>query len=265
VIPTELSLRDAYGANLDASVRVRARRPGAVFQVELPAFSSDGDVAPIFVRPGANEGEVVVTDLGTTRMRLSYHRTNPAEEERALARLAEAQGLRFEGGELCTPVAWSDLVAATLGLLQVEAQAESLFKTARIQRKRAARFRAAAHAIVVSVFGEAVQRDYVDENDSTGLYRVDAYVPASPTVRRPLAVSFVPGDVEAERAVATKHALLHMGWGGAPSVRWVAIPRDLERLRSATRRRVVNEFDVACDAFDANEAALADRLRDYAA
>ncbi len=265
MIPTEDALRDAFAAGLDTGARVRVRRPGAVFQVELPAFTSDGDVAALYVRPGEPPAELVLTDLGVTRMRMSYHRSDPVEEEQQLTRLAEAQGLRFEGGELCTPVGWSDLLAAALGLLQVEAQAEALAKAARPVKRRRARFREAAHALVVSVFGEGVRRDFYDaDRDPRGLYRLDALVPTSADVRRPLALSFMPGDTDAERAVSTK--LFLQREGSVPSgTRWVAIPRDLERLRSSTRRRVVNEFEVPGASLEADERTMADRLRDLAA
>ena len=73
MIPTVDSLRDAFTTGLDAAARVRVRRPGSLFQVELPAYMGDGDAAAIYVRPGKN-GSVILTDLGSTRTRISYQR-----------------------------------------------------------------------------------------------------------------------------------------------------------------------------------------------
>ena len=119
------SLHNAFASGLDAAARVRVRRPGSLFQVELPAFMGDGDVAAIYVRP-AKEERLLVTDLGSTRTRLSYTRKLTGELDEELGRIAEGQGLVFEDGEIRAEVASRDLLATALGLLQVEAQAERL-------------------------------------------------------------------------------------------------------------------------------------------
>ena len=110
------SLHHAFASGLDAAARVRARRPGSLFQVELPAFMGDGDVAAIYVRPARGE-KLLVTDLGATRTRLSYHRRVTPELDEELGRLAGHQGLAFEDGEIRAEVTTSDLLAASLGLL----------------------------------------------------------------------------------------------------------------------------------------------------
>ena len=256
---TAESLHHAFASGLDAAARVRVRRPGNLFQVELPAFMGDGDVAAIYVRP-AEQDRLLVTDLGSTRTRLSYHRKLTGELDEELGRIAEHQGLVFEQGEICAEVATRDLLATALGLLQVEAQAERLAVGSKRRTHEAAEFRQQVLALLHQVFGDTMQEPFYDkESDPEALYKVDALVKAV----KPLAIVLVPGDLDAERAVSAKLAL--QGSCFAPAkTRWLAIPRDMERLTSKTRKRLNREFLTAGSTFEEDRVIVEERLRDLA-
>jgi hypothetical protein len=85
----------------------------------------DGDVAAIYVRAGKN-GSLVITDLGSTRTRISYQRKPTGELDEVLAQLVELQGMQLEDGEIRAEVGSRDLLASALGLLQAEALALAL-------------------------------------------------------------------------------------------------------------------------------------------
>lgn len=251
-------LQRAFTAGLDHGARVRARRPGALFQVELPAYGSDGDSAPIYVKPGPG-GSLIVTDLGSTRMRLGYSRRVTPEVDAELARLAGDQGLAFENGELRTEVSPRDLLAASLGLLQASAQAERLSVKAHRRSQEAETFREAVRELVAELFGKKVIGPYFDKKeDPEALYAIDAFVPG----KRPLALAFVPGDLDAERAISSK---MKLKASTPPATRWVAIPRDLEKLTSRTRKRLVKEYVAAGSSFEEDRAVVGERLKDLAA
>ncbi|MGH7271774.1 MAG: DUF1828 domain-containing protein [Polyangiaceae bacterium] len=251
------SLHHAFAQGLDAAARVRARRPGSLFQVELPAFASDGDVAAIYVRPGS-DGRLLVTDLGSTRTKVSYARTMTCEVDEELARLAEHQGLTFEEGEIRTEVSARDLLAAALGLLQVEAQAERLAVVSKRRSHEATQFRDDVLALLHDIFGDKMQKPFFDKKtDPEALFQVDALI----TAAKPLAVAVIPGDLEAERAVGAKLAL---AGAAPPKTRWIAIPRDMERLTSRTRKRLNREYLAAGSTFEEDREIVEERLRDLA-
>lgn len=254
---TDEALHRAFADGLDASARVRARRRGSLFQVELPAYMGDGDAAAIYVRPGTS-GHLVVTDLGSTRMRLGYTRKLTGELDEEIDQLARGQGLVFEEGEIRAEVGERDLLAASLGLLQAEAQAERLGAVAKRRGREAAEFKAEALTLLRSLFGDEIEQPFFDKkNDPEALFKVDALI----TARKPLAVALVPGDIEAERAVGAKLALRATA---PPSTRWIAIPRDMERLTSRTRKRLTREYLAAGSAFEEDRLVVQDRLRDLA-
>ncbi len=255
--PTAASLRSAFMHGLDASARVRARRP-SVFQVDLPAFMGDGDAAEIYVRLG-KRGAVVLTDMGSTLMRMSYHQDPSDEAVSQLESLAEQQGFRIEDGEVMAEVAVGDIMGATLGLLQIEAKAERLAVVTKRRTSEVAAFREQVLELLRDVFPGAMMEPFFDrQTDPEALYKVDALI-ERPT---PLAVAVVPGDLDAERAVGAKLMLQAVA---PPRTRWVAVPRDMERLASKTRRRLVREFLPAASSFDDDRTIVRDRLLDLAA
>jgi hypothetical protein len=109
------------------------------------------------------------------------------------------------------------------------------------------------------VFGEKVRTPFFDRKaDPEALYKVDAIVDGA----KPLAVALIPGDLDAERAVSAKLALQRTA---SPKTRWIAIPRDMERLTSRTRKRLVREYIAAGSSFEEDRSIVEERLRDFAA
>ncbi len=88
----ETMLRNIFGQALTVGAGART-----FFQVFVPIFMSDGDGAEIYVRP-APRGEFAVTDLGMTRMRLSYSTKVGPNEDSVLRRLASPMGSRSKTG-----------------------------------------------------------------------------------------------------------------------------------------------------------------------
>lgn len=252
------TIRRAFVTGLDEGASIRMRRP-ALMQLELPAFRGDGDAGEIYIRQGSKAGQLVVTDLGTTRMRAGYTMKVGPELDEQLGFLAAGQGMEFADGEIRVVVGEDEMLAATLGLLQVEAQAERL-SFGRPPRSRASSaFREQVTSLLRELFGEKVREQYHDEaHDPDGLYSIDALIPGP----HPLAVAVVPNDLEAERAVGTKASLQeHLD----PSTRWIAIPRDSERLASRTRKRLVKAYIQAGSSFDEDRGIVQGLLRDLAA
>lgn len=120
---TEQILLRSFRDGLNTAIRVRARRPNKLYQIELPAFMGDGDGAQIYVESG-DKGKVVMTDLGATCMRISYTTKITKKVEAQLARLAEPQGFSYVDGEFRAEIPLTELMPAALGLLQIQAQAE---------------------------------------------------------------------------------------------------------------------------------------------
>ena len=85
------------------------------------------------------------------------------------------------------------------------------------------------------VFGAACELDSRAANDPEGIFPIDAVIHG---LRRPLGVAITPGNLQAERAVATK---LHAERAMKPTV-WIALPRDIDDLETRTRSRLMSEF-----------------------
>ena len=205
------TIRAAFVRGLDVAATVRARRAN-LYQLDIPAFCGDGDAVQIYVR-AEDDGSVTVTDLGSTRMRVSYHRELGEDVERQLARAASAQGLSVDDGVASSRVELRDLSAAVLGLVQFEAQADRIVASARRKHADAAAFRESVRELLMELFHGRIEAPFFDKAlDPDGLYALDAIIRGPHT----LAVAAVPGDIEAERAVATK---LKMAPSAPPSTR----------------------------------------------
>lgn len=232
-------LRNTLAAGFDASATVRVRRPGLIFQVELPAYLADGDAATIFVRPEGPEGQLTVTDLGNTVMRLSYTRTvSPAATDR-LEKLARSHGFTFASGQFFRHVPAADLFPAALALAQLEAEAEFAVKAPAPKGITPERFREIVLDAIRSEFKET-EVDYVDErSDPQHLYPVDAVIRR----RHPVAVAVVPLEIHAERAVSSKLWLAQHD-GSLADAKWLALPRNMNALQRGTQGRLVAHYDV---------------------
>jgi hypothetical protein len=72
----------------------------------------------------------------------------------------------------------------------------------------------------------------------------------------------MPADIDAERAVAAKLVLAQRA---GKLTRWVAIPRDIERLSGKTRKRLIREYLTVGAVFEEERPSVERRLRDLAA
>lgn len=255
----EHELMHAFTSGLDGQARVRARRPGRIYQIELPAYLADGDVAEVYVRT-APSGRMIVTDLGTTRMRLSYDREITPDIDSHLATFAESQGFNLKQGELQAEVGKGELLAAALGLIQIEAQADRMLAGVRKRQRDAVQFREAVLGLLRELFGDdRLSPDFHDGvADPDRLYAIDALVKGP----RPLAIATVPSDLAAERAVIAK---AHLEGLVSPSTWWLAIPKDLGRLSSKTQMRLSKAYQPVGYAFADDRAEVASTLKKYAA
>lgn len=252
------TIESALRAGFGETTKVRARRPGTIYQIEIPAYLADGDAAAIFVRPGGN-GRVVMTDLGHTSMRLSYSRKLTPAVDEALDRLARRHGFTHTDGAIASEMPTSEVFAGAMGLLQIEAEAEASIATSIAKGANAESFRQTVRDAIRDAFGAACTLDFHAEDDPQGLYSVDAMIKGSRTT---LTVAITATDLDAERAVGVKLRLdpvLRMPH------RWVALPRNINELREKTRLRLMKEHLVPIPKFDDERADFAKKLAALAA
>lgn len=251
-------LRQIFMKGLDAGATVRVRRPNSLFQLELPSYMGDGDGAQIYVRPRAG-GKVLVTDLGATRMRISYESSVTPTLDHHLAKLAELHGFALDEGAFSAEVSASDLVPAALGLLQLEAVAERWSVKARVRQRETSRFRTEAFELLSELFPDRVEEQFSNpETDPDGLYTIDAVIHGT----RELAIALVPNDVEGERAVSAK---LMVESRLPENTVWLAIPRNLEKLRTETRLRLIRSYMPLGNSLADDHEVIRAKLRNMAA
>ncbi|MDB4946678.1 MAG: hypothetical protein JWP97_6212 [Labilithrix sp.] len=258
---TARELHAILSEKLDQGARVRVKGPNGLYQVELPAHAAEGDVLPLTCAP---DRTVTTLSLSPTSGRrtcvLATRAGSLRSSKRSSPGLRATKASRSRVASCAAEVPRHDLLAASLGLLQVGAQAERLAVKTRPRSLQAASFRDVVRALLTELFGtNAVAEGYSDhEEDPEALYATDAFI----TTKKPLAVAFVPGDLDAERAIGTKMKMkTHVPEG----TRWVAIPKDLESLTSKTRKRLVKEYAAAGSSFEEDRALVGERLVDLAA
>jgi hypothetical protein len=249
----EIAIRAGFGER----ALIRTRRAGQIYQIQLPAFFSDGDGVNIFVRP-SDDGRLRMTDLGQTAMRLSYTRDLNASAAQAMERLAAVHGFDYSNGEITATILLKEIFPAALGLAQIESEAEATIESAAKRGMRSEQFHQVVKEALIEIFGDRCQLNYHDETDPYAKYSVDAMI-TGPVW---LGVAVVPSDVEAERAVGSKLWL-------EPKItarhRWIAIPRNIEQLSAKTRGRLLNEFLTPVTAFENGRDSLPGKLKDLAA
>lgn len=248
-----------FRASFGAAVEVRARRPGVLCQVEVPAFLADGDAAAVYVRPAAEPGRLLMTDLGTTCMRLSYTRKLAPSNLATLDRLAEMHGFKLMDGSLVATMPASELAVGALGLVQIESEAEATIEAARARGDVARGFRDTVRDALARAFPRGCTLDYHDKHDRDGLYSVDAMITRGR--KRSIGVAIAANDIEAERAVATSLFL-------DPKLKkphiWAAIVRDVNALAGPTRLRLISNYFVAMPRYEDDPEALKPRLMQLA-
>jgi hypothetical protein len=245
-------------AGFNSTAKVRERRPGRIYQIDLPAYLADGDPANIFVKP--DERGWLLTDLGHTCQRISYSRELTKSAMSSLRKLAERYRFGFDGGQIYAHFKPSELFPYAMRLAQLQAEAEAVLPPTAPREVTAEQFAEIVRDALKAVFADLVIFDYRDrERDPEGLYTVDAYI-RGPSIA---AVEIIPGDAEAEHAVSTKFRLSEprSGAGLESPRRWVALTKDLARLRPGSRTRLENEFDVPFTATPRDAARLQQELR----
>lgn len=237
---------------------VRARRPG-LYQVNLPAYLSDGDAATIFVESVAPD-RVRVSDLGHTLMRISYTRKMSDSSIQALEHLARLHGFDLVDGSVVGEMRSDEVLAGVLGLIQIEAEAEASITSTVTRLKRAENFRKEVKHALAEAFGDACQLDYHGDDDPDGLFAVDALI-SSGTI--PLYVAVTSYELDAERAVSSK---LHITRAAKPGLvkaddRWIVVARDFNALNPRTRLRLMKEYLVPLPKYEEEPEQLGPKLR----
>lgn len=243
---------------LDTAAHVVERRPGRLWQLDLPAFLDDGDGVQVYVQ--LHEGHFVLTDLGSIRMRASYIDDLTPAADRILIELAERQGFSSHKGEFRTDLTPGRLVPAALGLIQLQSQAEVALRQSAKHTRRAVRFRHDVIELLSEAFGAShIQRGFHDSSaDPEGLFAIDAYIEA----KRPLAIACISSSATAERAIATKLKTSNVV---AQGTRWVGVPRDIAVLDKTSHKRLVREYMLVGGEFDTDRKIVETTLRDLAA
>lgn len=238
---------------------VRVRRPGALFQVNLPAMHEDGDGVSIFVKP-RKDGRLVVTDLGMTFMRMSYGFNVTDAIVAQVEGVARANGFGIRDGRIQATIEARDLVPAMFGLMQIEVLAEPLAHETRRQERGLVEFRKMVVDLVVGTFGEErTETSFHDAaKDPEGFASVDVVVHGG---ARTLAVVAVSSTLAAEAAIGTKYMI-----GPAlDRARWLAVPKDFNSLTNRTRSRLLREYDVLANSLAGNSDVVRSKLLDQAA
>lgn len=251
------SLAHTLAEGFRSNARVRVRRPNRIYQVELPAYLADGDAAQIFV-VAEKGGAVQLSDLGMTRMRLSYRRTLGAADDGVLALLAERHGFSYTEGAFQTSVSPEELFAGALGLAQIQAQADAAVVAGRAKAERTERFKSVVREVLEAAFRDRIEFGYSDPTvDPAGLYPIDAVIHGG----LDLFVAVVPSDIEAERAVANRHFY-------EPNLkrrhRWAVVPRDLEALAARSRKRLLQAYLAPVPDFAEGRSRIPRELADLA-
>lgn len=237
---TTETLEAAIRAGFGNAASVRARRPGRLFQIEVPAFLADGDGVQLYVEPTKGD-ELRVSDVGQTLMRISYTRELDDAVTEKISGLAERNGFSLAEGVLAAFVKPRELVAALFGLAQVQAVAEATAQAVVSRGPRAEDFRALVISVLREQFGEQLETDVLPPGDADKSYAIDAVVHTS----RPVAVIAVANEGLADRAIANRFHARDM-----PVREWIAVPRNMDSLSRTARNRLTNAFVIAHSAFD---------------
>lgn len=249
---TTEALQSAVRIGFGAAASVRARRPGRLFQIEMPAYLADGDGVQLYVEP-IKGGDLRVTDIGQTIMRISYTREIDDSVTEKIAGLAERNGFTLTDGVLSTSVRPAELVAALFGLAQVQAVAEATAQATASRGPRAEEFRALVIAALREEFGESVQTDVMPEGGQDASFAIDAVIHTA----RPVAVIAVANENLAERAIANRFRAKAL-----PVRDWIAVPRNIDALSKVARNRLMNSFTIARNEYE--PAAVQQRIKQLA-
>lgn len=231
------SLTQAVLTGLGDHVSVRSRRPGRVFQVEIPAYLADGDSAILFVEPSKRGSGFLVSDLGHTVMRLSYTKDVTDHVLSELGELADRHGFSVLDDAIEATVSETELIGALFGLAQIESSAEDMLRKTQKYGPQPEEFRELVVEALRQEFRDLVQVNVPVGSSSDADFRVDAIL----KLRKTVAVEAVPNDLEAERAIGNRYRAKDSN----EIQLWVAVPREMKKLNRRTQDRLVDAFVVS--------------------
>jgi len=246
------ALHEGFGA----SATVRPRRPGKLYQVDIPSYLADGDSAGVYVRP-EEDGRVTLTDLGHTCMRLSYTRRLNERTDAAIRKLSERHGFQFFSGEIFATMPLQEITAGAIALAQIESSAESALTALTSRGVSGERFKKIVRDALREVVAEYCTFNYKSESDTEGLYAIDAAMTATPTW---LGIAIVPSDIEAERAISNRLYISRELDAAKKKHRWLAILRDVNDLRDMTRKRLLQTYVSQIPVYEEQKGTLRDTI-----
>ena len=249
------ALSSAVMRGLGDHVSVRSRRPGRLFQVEIPAHLADGDSAIIFVEPSKDGHGYKVSDLAHTVMRLGYTRDVTDHNIEQLGELAERHGFSVTEDSIETHVGERELIGALFGLAQIESSAEDMIRKTSQHGPQAEEFRELVIEALQREFRDAVQVNVAIGGSAKGDFTIDAVL----KLRKTIAVEAIPNDLEAERAIGNRFRAKDTD----DIQLWMAVPRELKRLNRRTQDRLVDAFVLAGSKYE--PGSLFERLNQLAA
>lgn len=124
MIKTEEDLKKLVTRVLGESVTVHKMRLPGLYGLHVPAYLDDNDGVGVYVKL-LPSGRLVVTDMATTVMRLSFTMEIDDRVDEALTRLAKSRDLEREGGQICAYPDESELAATVYALIQTCTVAEA--------------------------------------------------------------------------------------------------------------------------------------------
>jgi hypothetical protein len=218
-------------------------------RLSLPVYEADGDAVTVWLKPSL--GGWVVSDMGTTLMRISYDMDidllQTGQRARVLETILAETGIRSQEGTLLTQVAEGELVSALLAFGQAIARIGDikLWSKTRV----ASTFYDDLGIELARIVGAGqIYKDYVVPDLENGEdYPVDFYLSGG---SRPLYVFGVPSGDKAKLATIVLQRLAAAGL----QFESLVVPADIATLPQRDLRRLMNAANDMVDSLTAREA-----------
>ena len=217
-------------------------------RVSLPLTESDGDAVTVWIRPTL--GGWIVSDQGTTMMRLSYTQDVDVlldgARRQMFERVLAERGLRYDEGQLLLEVEERSLVHSILEFGQAVQQVSDLkFWT---RARGASTFMDDLNERLISIVGpERVHRDYVVPSiPSAADYPVDFFLDGS---SEPLYVFGVTSRDKARLAtIVLQHLQQHVHRFNS-----LIVFQSVAEVGTSDMRRLMNAANDMVDSLDASD------------
>lgn len=243
---------------LGSDVRVVVRRPN-LFQVLVPAYFADRDVVQIFAKP-LRSGQLRLTDLGHTRMRLSYTRDVNVEVDDAITDLVESHGFRLDEGRIVFDAYAHELVAGVFGLAQVESAIMTNIPMPKVRRAQDGGFGQKVRELLKESFGDRCDLQVYDRvRDPSADFALDAVIRGK---RMTIGVAAVSTNTVAERAVGTQPRAVALV--EAPAMGWAVVCQNMDNLAALTRRRLLSTYPLQFPVFEQDRERIPKVINDLA-